>query len=226
MRMDAICDAARRRWRGYSARRSPLLAIAVLVGWCSVQAIAGENMSEAEYLLLPEYCRAQGNVSEKYYKKYYRADLTRKWQSALGENYNHYHHFCWGIVSISRAYKSPSKGGSREGTAKRAIDDIGYLVERATPDCVLLPDVYTRLGEAYLLARDDKRAEAAFRLAWGIKPDYWRPYVWWAQRLMQQGRTREALAIAEEGQKNAPGVAALDALVSELRGGAKGAGQK
>lgn len=214
----------RRRLAALFGRWPMAAALALALAW-SAPASAGEDMSESEYVLLPEYCRAQGNVSQKFFKKYYRAELVRKWQSALGENYNHYHHFCWGIVSISRAYKSPSKNGSREGMAKRAIADIGYLVERATPDCVLLPDVYTRLGEAYLLARDDRRAEAAFRLAWGVKPDYWRPYVWWAQRLQHKGKTREALAIAEEGQKNAPGVKALDDLVREL-GGTPGPGKK
>ena len=209
MRTDGIIDGARRRW--------PLLALAALAWSCSVPARAGENMSESEYLLLPEYCRAQGNVSEKYYKKYYRADLTRKWQSALGENYNHYHHFCWGMVSISRAYKSPSKNGSREGTAKRAIDDIGYLVERATPDCILLPEVYTKLGEAYLLARDARSAEAAFRKAWQIKPDYWRPYVWWGQHLLQAGKKGEALAVAEAGLEHAPDVKALQDLARDAR---------
>ena len=221
MRTETTVDSERRPWPVSIGRNCRLLALALALS-CSAPASAEERMSEAEYALLPEYCRAQNNVSEKHYQKYYRADLTRKWQSALGQNYNHYHHLCWGIVLISRAYKLP---GSRVGMAKQAIDGINYLLERATPDCILLPDAYTRLGEAYLLARDDNRAEAAFRVAWGIKPDYWRPYVWWAQRLMQLGRTREALALAEEGQRNAPGVAALDALVADLRG-AKGAGKK
>lgn len=208
MRAYRVFDGAR--------RHRPLWAIAALLWSCSLPARAGENINEAEYLLLPEYCRAQGNVSEKYYKKYYRDDVTRKWQSALGDNYNHYHHFCWGIVSISRAYRLPSQGG-RGGMAKLAIDDIGYMLEHATPDFILLPEVYTKLGEALLLARDERRAEAAFRKAWEIKPDYWRAYVWWGQHLLNAGKPGEALTIAEAGLKNAPDVRALQELARDAR---------
>ncbi len=203
--------AQHRRWLALW----PLAALLVL-GW-SPSASASRPMSETEYMLLPEYCRAQGNVSETNFTRSYRADLVRKWQSALGSNYNHYHHFCWGIASIARAYRPGTAYGSRAALTKSAIADITYTLERATPDFVLLPEVYTKLGEAYLLARDARSAEAAFRKAWEIKPDYWRPYVWWGQYLLHAGRSGEALAVAEEGLKHAPDVKALQELARDAR---------
>lgn len=192
------------------------IAAIALVIFNTQQACAETRIAEEEYLLLPEYCKAQGNVSETYYKKYYSAERTRQWQSALGKNYDHYHHFCWGIVSIVRAYKVSATYGNRVSLANNAISDINYAVERASPDFILLPAIYTKLGEAYLLAHDDKNAEIAFRKAWEINPAYWRPYVWWSQRLMQLGKLREALLVAEEGQKNAPDVKALDNLIKDI----------
>lgn len=121
-----------------------------------------------------------------------------------------------------RAYKSTSQYGSRASLIKNGIADIGYALERATPDFILLPEIYTKLGEAYLLSRDDKNAEASFRKAWEIKPDYWRPYVWWAQRLMQLGKFREALLVAEEGQRNALGTKSLESLVNDIHATMRG----
>lgn len=175
-------------------------------------AVAGLDMTEAEYVLLPDFCKSQGNVSNQYFKKYYSAERTDRWQAIMGTNFHHFHHYCWAIVSINRAYK-----GMGGGALKSAISDINYVLNRASPDFVLLPEVFTKLGEAYLLAKDDTSAEKAFRKAWSINPAYWRAYVWWADRLFRQGKLKEALAVAEEGQKNAPGTRALDVLVKDIR---------
>lgn len=205
------------RMQKFSGRLARTIVAALLSLIWTIPANADSKMTEAEYLLLPEYCKAQGNVSERYYQKYFRAERTRQWQSGFGGNYQHYHHYCWSIVAIARAYKASTSATARESMSKGAIHDIEYVLERSSPDFILLPEIYTKLGEAYLLARDDRNAEAAFRKAWEIKPSYWRPYVWWAQRLIQLGKMHEALAVAEEGQKNAPNVKALDDLIRDLR---------
>ena len=211
MRQASIFRRTARRLRVRSS-----VAILVLAWWCS-SAQAGVVVDENEYLLLPEYCRAQGNVAPKYYNKYLRDGLVRKWQSALGSNYGHYHHFCWAIVLTMRAYRSSSPYGSTRQMASYAVGEVSYSLEHATPDFILLPEVYTKQGEAFLLARDDRNAEAAFRKAWEIKPDYWRPYVWWGQHLLNTGKFGEALAVAEEGLKNAPEVKALQDLARDAR---------
>ena len=221
MQFETLACDFRRKERSRS-RLLHFLVAPILAFFWATTAVADAPMTEAEYLLLPAYCKAQGNVSERFYKKYYIAERTRKWQSGLGLNYEHYHHYCWGLVSIMRAYKSTSQYGSRASLIKNGIADIGYALERATPDFILLPEIYTKLGEAYLLSRDDKNAEASFRKAWEIKPDYWRPYVWWAQRLMQLGKFREALLVAEEGQRNAPGTKSLESLVNDIHATMRG----
>lgn len=202
------------------------LAVTMVLALSCPPAAALEPMTEAEYVMLPEYCKAQGNVSDRYFQKHGRADRVQQWKAALGSNHQHYHHFCWAIVSIARAYKGSSTYGSRNSLALRAIHDIEYVLDRATPDLILLPEIYTKLGEAYLLAGDDRNAEAAFRKAWETNPAYWRPYVWWAQRLMQLGKMQEARAVAEEGQKNAPGVKALDDLIKDIGAPRKNSSKK
>lgn len=175
-------------------------------------------MSKEEYHLLPAYCRSQSNVEPKFYK---RDGSEAKWSARLGRDFNHIHHYCWGMVSIARSYKAGLTIGARTFHMDRAIDDISFSLNGASPDFVLLPEMYTRLGEALLGIRDDKNAEAAFRRAIEANPAYWPPYVWWSQRLLKQGKTREALALAEEGNKNAPGSKALEKLIDDIRGAGK-----
>lgn len=174
-------------------------------------------MSKAEYDLLPPYCRNQGNVAPNFFKP----DGMEKWKNRLGNDYTHIHHYCWGLVSVARAYKAGRTGGERKHHFGAAVADIYFSIERSTPEFVLLPEMYTRAGEAFLGLRDDKSAEAAFQKAWEANPAYWPPYVWWSQRLLKQGKVREALAIAEEGKKNAPDSKALDNLLQEIHGAGK-----
>ena len=206
-----ICKA-----RSVKSTRSSLTIPVAFIALLLAKSAHAVVMTEAEYVLLPEYCKAQSNVSEVYYTKYFSLERTRQWQSAFGSNYINYHHYCWSLVSIARAYRPSSSYGPRTSIARLAIADINYIIERATSDFILLPEIYTKQGEAYLLLRDDRNAEMAFRKAWEINPAYWRPYVWWGQRLLQLGRLREARLVVEEGLKNAPGTKALDQLSKDI----------
>lgn len=214
--METIYSSFRRTKtvQGWIAR---IAAVAALAVFWALPAYAGSRMSETEYRMLPDYCKAQGNVEQSYFQKYYNPGRAQQWKDAFGSNnFQHFHHYCWSLVAIAQAYSSTAIG-SRLSLATGAIRDIEYVLERSSSDFVLLPMIYTKLGEAYLLARDDRNAEAAFRKAWEVDPSYWRPYVWWAGRLKQRGKTREALAVAEEGLKNAPGTKSLQNLIRDLR---------
>lgn len=207
------CYVQRRRWLA-----SPMtICLACGLMWWGVA--EATNMSKEEYQLLPPYCRNQGNVAPNYFKP----DSMEKWRSRLGTDYAHIHHYCWGIVEIARFYKAGQAGNERKFQLTEAVSDILFSIERSTPEFVLLPEMYTKLGEAYLGLRDDKNAEIAFKKAWEANPGYWPPYVWWSQRLLKQGKVREALAIAEEGKRNAPDSKSLDKLIEEIKGSRKAA---
>lgn len=192
-------------------RRVFLLGLALFWG-VTVEAF---DTSKAEYELLPIYCRNQAHVAPEYFNP----DAKEKWRSRLGEqNYAHIHHYCWGLVQLTRAYKAGQTEAQRKHQFRGVVADITFSLERSTPDFVLLPEMYTRIGEAYLGLGDDRNAEVTFKKAWEANPSYWPAYVWWSQRLLMQGKRREALTVAEEGNKNAPGSKALEKLVEEIRG--------
>ncbi|MBK7646013.1 MAG: hypothetical protein IPJ12_02255 [Betaproteobacteria bacterium] len=89
------------------------------------------------------------------------------------------------------------------------------------PNLLCYQKMRLKVGQAYLGLQDDKNAEVAFKKAWEANPEYWPAYLWWAQRLMQQGKQHEAATVAEEGLKNAPGSKPLERLIAEMRGSGK-----
>lgn len=193
--------------------KASLIALGLFWGGTAIAV----QMTKTEYELLPPYCRGQGNVASSYFKP----DSAEKWKNRLGSDYANIHHYCWGMVSLARAYKSGRTGAERKHHFNIAISDFIFSIERSTPEFALLPEMYTKLGEAYLGLRDDKNAESAFQKAWEANPSYWPAYVWWSQRLLKQGNTKEALAVAEEGKKHSPDSKALGKLIDEIQGAGK-----
>ncbi len=188
-----------------------------VIGFIFVGQALAVEMTKEEYQLLPAYCRNQGNVASSYFKP----DNEAHWKNQLGNNFPHIHHYCWGMVSLNRAYKARQTDAERSHQFNLAKADIIYVLERATPEFVLLPEIYSKAGQAYLGLHDDKNAEIVFKKAWEANPAYWPAYLWWAQRLMNQGKKHEALEVAEEGLKNSPGCKPLERLIAEMRGTGK-----
>jgi tetratricopeptide (TPR) repeat protein len=193
------------------------LSLAISLGLTFSGSAQAVQMTKEEYRLLPAYCRNQGNVAPELFNP----DKGEQWRNQLGRDFTHIHHYCWGLVSVTRGYRAGRTSGERRFQFGQAVQDISFSIERSSPEFVLLPEMYTKLGEAYLGLRNDRNAEMAFQKAWEKNPSYWPPYVWWSQRLLKQGKTKEALAVAEEGKKNAPDSKALDKLIADIKGGGK-----
>lgn len=189
------------------------VCVVLLLGLIKTENVHAFGMTEAERSLLPPYCRNHRWVGSKSVNP----EGEREWMNILGPDYYHMQHYCWAIVSVSRSYRPGLPERVRKHHLELAVADIHFSTDKASPGFVLLPEIYTKLGEAYLGLHDDRNAEIAFRAAWEAKPSYWPPYVWWSQRLLKQGKVRDALLIAEEGKKNAPDAKAIDKLIDDIK---------
>ncbi|MFT3960015.1 hypothetical protein [Propionivibrio sp.] len=192
----------------------------VLALACGSAEAASDPVTKEQYQLLPEYCRNQEHVA----RFLYRPTAEGEWRRRLGQDYLHIHHYCWGLVHMLNAYRLGVTSGKGRFQFEEAADDFRFSINATllnggkSPGSALLPEMYTKLGEALLGVRDYRNAEIAFRSSWEINPSYAPPYVWWAQALLKQGKTGEALAVAEEGKKNAPDSKSLAKLIEEIRG--------
>lgn len=199
-----------------------LATVVLLAAACGLAEAAPNPVTKEQYQLLPPYCRNQEHVA----RLLYRPTAEGEWRRRLGRDYLHIHHYCWGLVHMLNAYKLGMTSGKGRFQFVEAIDDFQFSINAtlingpSTPGARLLPEMYTKLGEAQLALQDYRNAEAAFRSARELNPAYAAPYVWWAQHLLKHGKADEALAVAEEGMKHAPESKSLAKLIDEIKGGA------
>ena len=120
--------------------------------------------------------------------------------------------------------ESAEDGGAVDVTFQFGSGHYHFVITNSTPDFVLLPEVYTRMGDAQLLMNDVGGAYDSFKRAREIKPDYWPPYVRWANVLAKANKREEARQLIEEGLRRSPDskpllekYAALDGDLQSIR---------
>lgn len=193
---------------------SIICALTSLFGSSTVQAVY--DLTDAEWKMLPEYCHHQGNVSLNH-----RATNAEQWKSVLGGDFEPIHHWCVVYVWMMRAYKVGVGSNEGKNLLYKAEGDTGYFLQRMQPDSPRAAEVYTRLGEIYLLQGKYDQAEKALKRAHEIDPKRWQPYLFWANHLFKQGRLADARRELAAGLEQAPDNKALNALRVELDSGKK-----
>ena len=126
------------------------------------------------------------------------------------------HHYCWGLVNLNRLRFGRAETNNKRYFAKSIVNEYRYVLENSTPDFIMLPEIWMRVGEASLLAGDIGGAMDAYAKSRSIKPDYVPAYVQWAEFQMNNNRRDEARALVDEGLQNIPGSKPLLELQRKL----------
>jgi tetratricopeptide (TPR) repeat protein len=164
--------------------------------------------SDAEIKLLPRYCPdTMGfNYGDAYTNTSPRAGY---WVSLMGKSFWAMHHYCWAQIGMNRALKAGISPQRRKSLWENARADYLYVINNTPPDFIMLPEIYSRIGEVELLLAEPEKANAAFTRARELKPDYWPAYSHWAEYLIRIGRRPEALKIVTAGLQQSPGARVL-----------------
>lgn len=204
--------------------RSPAHWLAALLLAVAIHAPAlGQtppNVTAGELALLPAYCPdTQG---------FHYGDATSNtspragyWLSKMGPAFWAVHHHCWGLIKVRRATAPGVAPPIRTGLLKAAIGDYQYVVRHSDRSFVLLPDIYLKMGEAYLLLGDIANAATAFTEARQLRPDFWPAYAGWAEALYKSGNRAGALIHLEEGMRHSPNARELQQQYQRYGGDAK-----
>lgn len=181
----------------------PLAILILALASTAASAQKPDAITAGEMARLPVYCPdTQGfNYGDKYYNTSPRAAY---WVSFMGETFWAFHHYCWGMIRMYRSQTPGMLPVLKEGWLKGAIGDFEYVLRFSTPRFIMLPEVYLRIGEAYVALKNFALAEEAFANSRAAKADYWPPYVRWAESLVNQKRTKEAKAHLEDGLRIMP----------------------
>jgi tetratricopeptide (TPR) repeat protein len=165
-------------------------------------ASAIENITAGELALTPAFCQDVQTMNG--WSKTRPSPRTAHWIGLMGDSFWAMHHFCWAMVGLYRAQMPGLSPMTRSWLIKNAIDDYRFVVNNSTPDFVLLPEVYTRMGDAQLLLGDVGSAFESFARARALKPDYWPPYLRWADLLVKSNKKTEARDVIAEGLRYSP----------------------
>lgn len=188
-----------------------LLGLAIglsLMGMVDLAVAAPADITEAEMNLLPKYC-PYTQTFKNGSPSYAPSPKARYWVAQMGGTFWAMHHYCWAQINMIRSRKAGVPAHERRQMWESARGDYLYVIENAAPDFILLPEIYTRIGEVELLLSQPDKAKNAFSHARQLKPDYWPAYSHWAEFLMKIGRKPEALKVVASGLQYSPNAKVL-----------------
>lgn len=192
-------------------------AFAVLLVSSGANAGYPNGWTESELAVAPPYCQDVQGL--KWGDAYYNTSPNaKKWIALMGKGFWAVHHYCWASINLLRAERPGTSDDDRRALRAGAINDMMYVVHNTPDDFVLLPEIFTRIGEVSLKLKRYADAEAAFAKARELKPDYWPAYFQWAQYLKTAGQKDKARELLETGLGYAPSSRTLQKLLVDLGG--------
>lgn len=167
-----------------------------------------------EVAMLPRYCIHTQGFRDHVPGGNNPMEIER-WFDRLGPTYNAMHHYCVGLMKTNRAMLARTQR-YRLFYLKDAVGEFDYVLERAPPDFVLLPEILTKKGENLIRLGQNAIAVQQLEHAIEIKPDYWPPYAALSDFYKQKGDMSKAREILENGLSLSPTASGLKNRLSQL----------
>jgi hypothetical protein len=191
-----------------------------LCGGAAAQSIPGYPGSifafdPREVALLPRFCTYTQHFREQV-PGGNNMTLVRSWEAQLGPTFQHLHHYCYGLMKTNRGVLLARSAQARQAYLVDAVGEFDYVIERAPPDFVLLPEVLTKKGENLMRLGKAPVAVYNFERAIEVRPDYWPAYAQLADYHKSVGDTKQAREALEKGLAQAPDASALKRRLDDL----------
>ena len=139
-----------------------------------------------------------------------------KGYALMGPTFHHIHHYCWALGNMRRAQNPTISEQERRGYCVGAIKDMQYVIARAPPDFVLLPEIFLRMGQAAFGSGDVPGALEYFDRSRRAKADYWPAYIEIARTNLSFGRRQAAEAALKAGLAASPDEPNLKQALAQL----------
>lgn len=178
-----------------------LVAASLVSPWVAIAGI--DNITPGELARISEFCPDTQTFNTVGFPEN-PTPAQRRWIGMMGKTFWAVHHYCWAQIAANRAEQAGTTKQARDALLESAVSDIRYVLRNSTPDFVLLPELYTRMGDYYLRMNRPIDAMPVFEQAIASKPDYWPPYVRMANLLARLGRSAQAVDLLQDGLKKMP----------------------
>ncbi len=166
----------------------------------TLQAANPGGYTDGELELAAPYCPdiagKYGNMSD------HPSPRAGYWVGLMGPGFWHMHHYCWAMVNLRRAALLPAN--KRDFAYGTVLGDLAYVLENTSPDFIMLPEIFTQIGEVELLRNAVTAASVAFERARRLKPSYVPAYTSWIEALIKNKQRDKAMALVREGLSQAP----------------------
>ena len=185
----------------------------------SCSAFKPSNVTIGEIALLPPYCADTEAFNYGPNGSPRMSPRAPSWVAMMGPSFWAMHHYCWALVNLNRMqFGRLEVGVDKKLYAKYLVEEYMYVIRNASPDFILLPEVWVRIGEASILSGAIVDAKEAYSMARKIKPDYVPAYSQWAEFLFKSGKYEEAKQLVQEGLGKVRNSKRLQMLFMKLGG--------
>jgi tetratricopeptide (TPR) repeat protein len=176
-----------------------------------------DNITETEMALLPRYC--MDTEAFKYGPQgATQSPRAAHWERLMGHGFWSLHHACYAKIYMLRSYRSGVSAATQRNMRENARSEYLYVIKNTPDDFVLLPEIYTGLGQLELQLLRYNYADIAFTKARKLKPDYWPAYSHWADYLIKTGKKLEAKELLKAGLEYSPQAKVLIDLYQRVGG--------
>jgi len=133
-------------------------------------------------------------------------------------SWRHMHHFCDCVRFTNRAYSSLGNWMDMRYNLKIAIGGCDYVLDRASPDFHMIPEIRLQKGKALKLYRQEGKAITEFMEAIKGNPQLAQAYVELADIQKNNKKRQEALKTVTQGLRHVPDSKPLQRRYTELGG--------
>lgn len=153
--------------------------------------------------MAPAFCQ-DAQTFNGWSQGYRESPRSAYWVSQMGPAFWGIHHYCWAVISTRRANAPGVTPLVRNHLLGTAINDYMYVLNNATAEFPLVPEIYYQIGEVHIMLGQYANAINAFNLSRKAKVDYWPPYVSEAKVLEKLNKRTEARAMILQGLQVMP----------------------
>jgi len=176
-----------------------------------------DDYDPREVAMLPRYCIHTLLFKEKVPGGANPQEIDR-WRSVLGDTFRHMHHYCWGLMKTNRGVLLARNEQVRIGYLNDSIREFDYVIQRATPEFILLPEILTKKGENLIRLGRGPQGIVELERAAEVKPDYWPAYAQLSDYYKEVGERQKAREALERGLAESPNTPALTRRLAQLKG--------
>ena len=175
---------------------------------CFTLPAAASGWTDAEIMAMPPYCEAKMKPAAGKYES---------WAQALGPDFLHTHHYCYGLGYINRYYLARSRQ-EKQFNLNNAIGTLNYMVSHASPSYSLMPEVYLNRGLVFSLMGSHDKAIMDFKKAQELNPKLVKAYTLASDTYTKLNKKEDALVVVTEGLRQVPDSSVLQRLYTKQGG--------